>query len=113
MDDEEEWVPPPAAPPPKKEESKKEPHPKKEEHLKKKKPAASPRPVKQEAPENAKPAVAVLKVEEAEGALRVQNAPKAVREVVAGAEEEDTSAAKRARIADFQRKVSALHREWH
>lgn len=111
MDDEEEWVPPPAAPHHKKEEAKKEPHPKKEDPPKKKKPVASPRPVKQEADVSAKPAVAV--VEEAEGELRVPNAPKAAREAAAVEDEEDKSVAKRARIADFQRKVSALHREWH
>jgi hypothetical protein len=53
--------------------------------------------------------VAAVKVEEAAGELRVPSAPSAPRE--AAAEEEGASAAKRARIEDFQRKISALHRE--
>ena len=108
MDDEEEWVAP-VAPQPKKEEPKKEPHPKKEEPPKKKKPAASPRPVKQEADVSAKPVAVEVKVQE-EGERRVPSAPSAPREA-ATEEKEDTSVAKRARIDDFQRKISALHSE--
>lgn len=111
-DEEEEWVAP-AAPQPKKEEAKQE-EPKKEEpkkevkkedpKKKKSAPPPSPRPVKEAADASAKPEAGEVKDEG-----RAPSAPSALREAVT--EEAETSAAKRARIDDFQRKISALHRE--